>query len=100
MTNRSIACFAAALFLAAGCLTVNVYFPAPEVRSAAEQIVEETWGDGAAKDTKDAAATPTSWLRMFAPAAAYAAEPDVDIDVSTAAIRKLKAAMGAARDIH
>src|SRR5262245_11964914 len=25
------------------CITVNIYFPAPEVRRAAEQIVEETW---------------------------------------------------------
>lgn len=36
-------------FLAVGvaaCVTVNVYFPAPEVRAAAEEIVEETWGDG------------------------------------------------------
>ncbi len=93
MTSRSIFCFAAALVLAAGCLTVNVYFPAPEVRSAAETIVEETWGDGSAKDAGESAATPTSWLRIFAPAAAYGAEPDVNIDVSTAAIRKLKAAM-------
>ena len=32
----------------AACITVNIYFPAPEVRRAAEEIVEETWGDAAA----------------------------------------------------
>ncbi len=76
----------------AGCLTVNVYFPAPEVRDAAEQIVEETWGDGSADDASAPGET-VSWWRLLQPAVAHAAEPGVDIDVSTAAIRKLKAAM-------
>ncbi len=93
MTNKSLFALGATVFLAAGCLTVNVYFPAPEVRNAAEKIVEETWGDGSQKSAEQGTATPTSWLRMLAPAAAYAAEPKVDIDVSTAAIRQLKAAM-------
>ncbi len=93
MTNKSLFTLGATAFLAAGCLTVNVYFPAPEVRNAAEKIVEETWGDGSEKSAEQGAATPTSWLHMFAPAAAHAAEPNVDIDVSTAAIRQLKAAM-------
>jgi hypothetical protein len=34
---------APALF-AMACVTVNIYFPAPEVREAAEKIVDETWG--------------------------------------------------------
>ena len=80
--------------LVAGCITVNIYFPAPEVRRAAEQIVEETWGGNAG----GAAATPStpsepgsSWLSPFPPRAAYA--QDVDINVSTAAIRTLKEQM-------
>ncbi len=81
--------------LLTGCITVNIYFPAPEVRKAAEEIVEETWGDAASK-----AATPAvspvsgnSWLQPLWPAAAHA--QDVDINVSTAAIRTLKDQMKA-----
>jgi uncharacterized protein YdbL (DUF1318 family) len=77
----------------AGCLTVNVYFPAPEIREAAEQVVEETWGDGSASKDKPDEGGSSSWLRILQPGVAHAAEPDVDINVSTAAIRKLKAAM-------
>ncbi len=85
--GRSVAMI---LFILAGCLTVNVYFPAPEVRNAAEKIVEETWGDGSPEDTDKGR---TGWIDFLLPAAAYAAEPGVNIDVSSAAIRKLKAAM-------
>lgn len=74
------------------CITVNIYFPAPEVREAAEQIVEETWGSGGA--TSDAAEPEgSSWLGLFGPATAHA--QDADINVSTAAIRALKESMKA-----
>jgi uncharacterized protein len=90
----------AAMGLAAGflssCITVNIYFPAPEVRQAAEKIVEETWGGPGANPTS---ANPTpgassrlrGLLEMLAPARAEA--QDVDINVSTAAIRALKDSM-------
>jgi uncharacterized protein YdbL (DUF1318 family) len=83
----------AATALVAGCITVNIYFPAPEVRRAAEQIVEETWGDqtGAGVATPNAGESPSSWLSPLLPRAAYAQE--VDINVSTAAIRTLKEGM-------
>jgi uncharacterized protein YdbL (DUF1318 family) len=73
---------------------VNIYFPAPEVRRAAEQIVEETWGADAAANpgaTKPAKGEDSGWLPRLGPARAYA--QDVDINVSTAAIRKLKDSM-------
>jgi len=75
------------------CITVNIYFPAPEVRKAAEQIVEETWGDngGMEPGTPSDRQPGTSWLNFLGPASAHAQE--VDINVSTAAIRALKAAM-------
>lgn len=76
-----------AVVLVAGCITVNIYFPAPEVRQAAAAIVEETWGDGTAD-----APTPapqSRWFDFLAPAAAQAQEA-ADINVSTAAIRALK----------
>ena len=80
------------------CITVNIYFPAPEVRQAAEKIVEETWG-GAGANPQTANPTPgaSSWLgdllERIAPARAEA--QDVDINVSTAAIRALKDSMKA-----
>ena len=84
------ALFAATL---SACITVNIYFPAPEVRKAAEQIVEETWGEqsGAAPATPGTASGDTSWLDVLRPASAHA--EDVDVNVSTAAIRALKEAM-------
>lgn len=83
------------LVILTACVTVNIYFPAPEVRKAAEEIVVETWGDErsdaapARKDDGD----ESSWLDHLGPATAHAADPDVN--VSTAAIRALKASMAA-----
>jgi uncharacterized protein YdbL (DUF1318 family) len=89
----------------AACVTVNIYFPAPEVRAAAEEIVNETWGGaGGGPDSAPAerapvsppapeAVSPGAWLRLFAPSAAWAAEGQMNVDVSTAPIRALKAAM-------
>lgn len=80
----------------AGCITVNIYFPAPEVREAAEKIVEETWGAAAAAQpsaTKATEGEKSSWLPSLGPSRAYAQEADVN--VSTAAIRKLKDSMRA-----
>jgi uncharacterized protein YdbL (DUF1318 family) len=79
----------------AACVTVNIYFPAPEVRKAAEDIVVETWGDehsNAAPERPDGR-DGSSWFERLGPATAHAAEPDVN--VSTAAIRALKASMSA-----
>lgn len=81
------------------CVTVNIYFPAPEVREAAEKIVDETWGGSSAPA---AAADPgpqsrlvssivLAALDLLSPASAEAAEPD--INVSTPKIRAIKEAM-------
>jgi len=92
--SNQTAAFAVVL-LAAGCITVNIYFPAPEVRRAAEQIVEETWGNPAAgASTPEAQSTPEArWFAPFLPRAAYA--QDVDINITTAAIRAIKEQMTA-----
>jgi uncharacterized protein len=82
----------------AACITVNIYFPAPQVRAAAEQIVDETWGAGASGGEAPASrpATPppgpASLLDVVGARNAWA-EEHADIDVSTAAIRALKEAM-------
>jgi uncharacterized protein len=75
-------------FVPSSCITVNIYFPAPEVRQAAEEIVEETWGAG---NPVPEATKESSWLRVLEPARAEAQE--ADINVSTAAIRALKESM-------
>jgi uncharacterized protein len=48
-----------AIILAAGCVTINIYFPASAAEKAADAIIDEVWQTGAAKPTaKPAAETP------------------------------------------
>ncbi len=90
---------AAYLMSAAACITVNIYFPAPEVRAAAEEIVDETWGaaspgptsllrPSAVRASSRLARALNFGLMLMAPREAFAA--DANIEVSTAAIRALK----------
>lgn len=77
------------------CVTINIYFPAEEVRNAADRIVNEVWGERNAQPAEsqpEAKPTPGagSWLRLLGPAPVYAAQ---DIDVSTPEIRAIKEAM-------
>jgi uncharacterized protein YdbL (DUF1318 family) len=84
------------VFLTAACVTVNIYFPAPAVQKAADQIVGETWGEekGPRPDQTPKEGSPKSenpvWPMVFTflPRPATAQEPD--INVSTPAIRALK----------
>jgi uncharacterized protein YdbL (DUF1318 family) len=83
-------------FVATACVTVNIYFPAPEVREAAEKIVDETWGGAAAPTAPGQRSSLARRMLLaaagaFSPADAHAADPDVN--VSTAAIRALKDGM-------
>lgn len=74
------------------CVTINIYFPAEELRGAADKIVNEVWGDGA----EEAAPKPTekapgsSFYQLLSPASAFAAQ---DINISTPAIRAIKASI-------
>ena len=76
--------------LIASCVTVNVYFPAAAVQKAADEIVGEVQGKEAAPTPEP---EPSSWLRQqlkrvsLSPSEAYA---QVDIKISTPAIRALK----------
>lgn len=83
---------------AMACVTVNIYFPAPEVREAAERIVDETWGGPETGDAEAPGKQSGLGRRLLigalawtTPRAAHAA--DVDVNVSTATIRALKEAM-------
>jgi uncharacterized protein YdbL (DUF1318 family) len=97
--RRGGAAFVAGLFAPAfftmACVTVNIYFPAPEVREAAEKIVDETWGGA----TPPAPGKQSSLAGRLLLAAACVVSPreaeaaDVNVDVSTAAIRALKDGM-------
>lgn len=73
------------------CVTINIYFPAEEIRGAADRIVDEVWGER----TKDAPPVQkenpgSSMLKMFGPSIAYAGQ---DIEVSTPEIRAIKASI-------
>jgi uncharacterized protein YdbL (DUF1318 family) len=83
---------------AVSCVTINIYFPAEQVRGAADRIVDEVWGERAtdSQPAQPAAppvkppAQPGSYFRLLGPATAVAAQ---DINVSTPEIRALREAM-------
>ncbi len=84
-----------ALLAAVSCVTVNIYFPAEEVRSAADRIVNEVWGERAQPEEKKAPAQEkspgSSMFFLLKPGVAYAQQQD--IDVSTPEIRAIRASM-------
>ena len=75
------------------CVTINIYFPAEEIRGAADKIVNEVWGDHSQNGAEEAVPQPqektpgSSFYNLFRPANAIAAQ---DINVSTPAIRAVK----------
>jgi len=83
-----------AFLFVVSCVTVNVYFPAAAVQKAADEIVEDVRTEG-----QKPAGQQGSGLRFgistarfsLGPSEAWAA--DVNIDVSTPAIRNLKESM-------
>ena len=92
----------AVLALVAGCVTVNVYFPATQVEKTAEKIVDEVYQDKKEPPRQEPAEKPRSWndgdtirgivrLATFGPAPAFAEEVAT---VSNAAIRGLKEQIG------
>ena len=78
----------------ASCVTVNIYFPAAAVQKAADQIVDDVRDKG---QKPDQAPDKKSWLperlRRLSPGPADACAQQVNIDVSTPAIRALKDSM-------
>jgi len=83
---------------AVACVTINIYFPAEQVRGVADRIVDEVWGERASgaepgQTTPAPSQTPVkpgSFLRMMGPTSAGAAQ---DIDVSTPEIRAIRETM-------
>ncbi len=73
------------------CVTINIYFPAEEIRGAADRIVDEVWGERAQDAPPPAEKSPgSSFLHWLQPTSAYAAQ---DIDVSTPEIRAIRESM-------
>lgn len=98
----------AALALLAGCVTINVYFPAVAAERAADRIIEDVWGpqarDGEESGSNDesgdegergalepALRLAVGLLDLVVPPARAADEPDIDI--SSPAIREIVASM-------
>jgi uncharacterized protein YdbL (DUF1318 family) len=92
----------AVLALIAGCVTVNVYFPAAQVEKTAEKIVDEVYQEKKDPPTQEPTEKPRSSidqgtirgivrLARFGPAPAFAEEAT---SVSNAAIRGLKEQIG------
>ena len=99
--------------LLASCVTINVYFPAVAAERAADRIIDEVWGpQGTGPQPENPATSPSvsppgspqgrslsSPTALFAMTlnwlvpAAHAAEPDIDI--SSPAVQRIKAAMEA-----
>lgn len=83
---------------AVSCVTINIYFPAEQVRGAADRIVDEVWGERAAGSEPDQTAPapakppaqPGSLLKILGPGTASA---DQDINVSTPEIRAIRESM-------
>ena len=74
------------------CVTINIYFPAEEVRNAADKIVNEVWGNRTTETPAPAApeGKPQSFWRLFSVREAAAAQ---DINIETPEIRAIKGAI-------
>ena len=71
-----------------GCVTINIYFPAEEVKTAADEIVREVWQAEPGSPTE--VGPQSSIFDLFTPAVAQAEQ---DINVSTAQIKTIKNSM-------
>jgi len=79
-----------AVLAAVSCVTINIYFPAEEVRDAADKIVNEVWGERQQQKAPPANDKGSFLLPLLGPKTAVAAQ---NIDVSTPEIRAIKASM-------
>jgi uncharacterized protein YdbL (DUF1318 family) len=96
-----------ALALLAGCVTINVYFPAAAAQKAADQVISNIMGPDTqgASPAPESSARPASSSQPVPPEplamrvldavipAASAAEPPANLDVQTPAIEAIEARM-------
>jgi uncharacterized protein YdbL (DUF1318 family) len=69
------------------CVTINIYFPAEEIRGVADRIVDEVYGEPAKPVNTPPTPPGSSLFRIFMPTAAFAAQ---DLDVTTPEIRAIR----------
>src|SRR5262245_2535558 len=87
----------AASLLLAACVTINVYFPAGEVKDAADQVIEGVWKPG----QEGAGGPPSGSLMLRIASAALellvprAEAADVNIDISSPPVKKIRDSMAA-----
>lgn len=89
-----------AVMAAVSCVTINIYFPAEEMRGAADRIVNEVWGERVQPQERNEPAGEIppvekkspggSMLFLLQPRSAYAEQ---DINVSTPEIRAIRASL-------
>jgi len=98
MTSKKRWLIGLLMVLLVSCVTVNIYFPAAAIQKAADQIVDDVRKTPEQTPEPKPEQTPDkkSFLEQFrfvnlGPTAAHAAA--VDVNVSTPAIRALKASM-------
>ncbi len=89
-----------ALTVVFSCVTINIYFPAAAVEKAADEIVEETWGEkGTKPETKEEEKKGffDNGSRFVGLTIGFreAHAQEADINVTTPAIRTLKDSIGA-----
>ncbi|MGH7930849.1 MAG: YdbL family protein [Candidatus Binatia bacterium] len=82
------------VFLLSACVTVNIYFPAAAVEKAADQIVQETWGNAPSEPAQkeqpqSRVVNPKAAIVMFRFVGEAHAQ-EADINVSNPAIRALR----------
>ncbi len=96
MKRKSLLGMVAGVGLVSACVTINVYFPAAAAEKAADTIIEEVWGKrpGEASQTEPQSRRIASRLvtGLF-DAVLPAAQAQVDLEISTPAINKLKNSM-------
>src|SRR5687767_12472409 len=90
----------AAIAMLAGCVTINVYFPAVAAEKAADRIIEDVWGKDAeqapASESKDTQGRydlghMLAGVLDFVVPSAEAAEPNIDI--SSPAVQQIRDSM-------
>lgn len=95
--NKSMLLAMLGVLVVVSCVTINIYFPAEDVRQAADRIVDEVYATPAASEPdssspqEEVPVGPGSFLQqLLGPRSAYAQQ---DIDISTPEIRAIRAAM-------
>ncbi len=95
MMRKIVPVLLAVMLLVGACVTVNIYFPAEAVRKAADEIVNDVYKKGAEppKDTKPEGRldVPFTLAGLFTDTA----WAQVDINISTPAIRMIRSSLEA-----